>query len=80
MYLAVIAVKAVENYQLKLTFENNEIRIFDMKPYLDLKVFQPIKNPNIFKQVHIAFDTIMWKNSADLDPEILYSGSIPVNV
>ncbi|WP_227762490.1 DUF2442 domain-containing protein [Zhaonella formicivorans] len=36
MYLAVKGVEPLNDYQLLLTFENGEKRIFDMKPYLDL--------------------------------------------
>ena len=35
MYLAVKEVKPIDNYKLILTFENNEVKIFDMIPYLD---------------------------------------------
>jgi len=33
MYLGVKAVKPKDNYLLLLTFENDEQRLFDMKPY-----------------------------------------------
>ncbi len=35
MYLAVKEVKPIDNYFLLLTFENGEVRKFDMKPYLE---------------------------------------------
>ncbi|MFP4698613.1 MAG: DUF2442 domain-containing protein [Eubacteriales bacterium] len=34
MYLGITKVKPLEDYKLLLTFENNEIRILDMSPYL----------------------------------------------
>ena len=39
MYLAVKEVKPIDNYKLILTFENNEVKIFDMIPYLDKGIF-----------------------------------------
>ncbi len=36
MYQALCKVEPLANYQLKLTFKNAEIRVFDMKPYLNL--------------------------------------------
>ena len=36
MYLAIIDVKPLDDYKLELTFENNEKRLFDMKPELVL--------------------------------------------
>ena len=52
MYLAVKEVKPIENYKLILTFENNEVRLFDMIPYLDKGIFKELKNENIFKAVN----------------------------
>jgi len=75
MYLAVIEVEPLEDYQLLLTFENGEKRIFDMKPYLDKGIFQELKDKKKFKTVRVSFDSIEWANQADIDPEILYEKS-----
>ena len=37
-------VKALENYQILVTFDNGEKRIKDMKPYLEKGVFKKLKN------------------------------------
>ena len=76
MYLAVKEVKPIDNYKLILTFENNEVKIFDMIPYLDRGIFQELKDENLFKAVKVSFDSIEWPNEADIDPEILYEASI----
>lgn len=76
MYLAVKEVKPIENYKLILTFENGEVKIFDMNPYLDKGIFQELKNENLFKAVKVSFDSIEWPNEADIDPETLYEDSI----
>ncbi|WP_195941128.1 DUF2442 domain-containing protein [Romboutsia sp. 1001713B170131_170501_G6] len=76
MYLAVKEVKPIDNYKLILTFENNEIKIFDMNPYLDKGIFQELKDENLFKAVRVSFDSIEWPNEADIDPETLYEDSI----
>lgn len=79
MYIGVEAVVPQEDYKLLLTFENNEQRIFDMKPYLDFgPVFRMLKDPAMFNTVRVCFNTVAWKNNADLDPEILYPDSTPV--
>jgi len=75
MYLAIIDVKPLENYQLLLTFENNEKKIFDMKPYLDKGIFSELKDEKKFRSVKVSFDSIEWCNQADLDPEFLYDKS-----
>jgi hypothetical protein len=75
MYLSVNKVRPLEDYKLELTFENKEIRIFDVKPYLDTGIFCTLKDKNLFKMVKVSYDTIEWSNGADLDPEVLYEKS-----
>lgn len=75
MYLAIKDVKPQDNYLLLLTFENGEKRQLDMKPYLDLGIFQELKDIKLFRTVKTSFDTIEWANEADLDPEFLYQKS-----
>ena len=76
MYLSVNKVKPLNDYQLELTFENKEIKIFDLKPYFGTGLFKTLKDKNIFKRVKISYDTIAWPNGIDLDPEVLYKNSI----
>jgi hypothetical protein len=78
MYLAIKDVKPQDNYLLLLTFENGEKRQFDMKPYLDMGIFQELRDLVLFKTVKKSFDTVEWDNEADLDPEILYQKSIRI--
>jgi hypothetical protein len=75
MYLSVNKVKPLNDYKLELTFENKEIKIFDVKPYLDTGMFKTLKDKNVFKMVKVSFDTIEWPNGVDLDPEVLYEKS-----
>jgi hypothetical protein len=56
-------------------FENNEIKILDMNPYLETGLFKKLKNEILFNSVKISFDTIEWPGGIDLDPEILYKKS-----
>lgn len=68
-------VKVGSDYTLILTFDNEEVKVFDMKPYLNLGVFKELKDLKVFKKVRMSFDTVEWPNEIDLDPEILYSES-----
>lgn len=72
MYLSVIDVKPLDNYKLFLKFENNEERIFDVNPYLEIGKFTELKNKKLFSSVKVSFDSIEWGNGLDLDPELLY--------
>jgi hypothetical protein len=78
MYLAIKNVEPLNDFKLILTFSNNENKIFDVAPYLNLEIFKPLSNISFFKKVSIKFDTISWPNEADFDPEFLYEKSVKV--
>ena len=68
-----INVEAIENYELKVTFDNGETRIFDVKPYLNHELFAELKNEKLFKTVKIAGLSIEWDNGVDICPDELYN-------
>ena len=78
MYIGITAVKPLAEYKLELTFENSELRIFDLRPYLNTGIFKQLQDKSIFNSVHLSFDTVEWSNGADLDPEVLYEESIQI--
>ena len=78
MYLSVINVKPLDGYKLLLKFENEEERIFDVSPYLNMGKFAELKDVSLFNTVAVKFDSIEWANHMDLDPEILYEKSTKV--
>jgi len=78
MYLGIKKVFATTNYQLILIFENDECRLFDVKPLLSLGRFTELKDICLFETVSISFDTIEWENGLDLDPEYLYEKSLRI--
>lgn len=75
LYPSVINVKPLENFILLLKFDTSEIKVFDMKPYLNKGKFQEIANPEAFKNVRVSFDSVEWANGADIDPELLNENS-----
>ena len=74
----VIAVKANEDFSLELKFNDNSIRKFDARPYLDFGVFKELKDIGYFKQVRIAFGTVQWPHEQDISPDTLYIESMPI--
>ena len=76
-YLATTAVEPLPDFQLLVTYQNGERRIFDMTPFLDKGVFRELRDPSVFNSVRPAFDTVEWSNGADLAPETLYGQSRP---
>ncbi|MFZ1321955.1 MAG: DUF2442 domain-containing protein [Ignavibacteria bacterium] len=66
------SVKPNSDYSLVLTFNNGEVKMFDMKPYLDIGIFRELKNLELFNTVKPMMGSIMWINGQDLCPDTLY--------
>ncbi len=69
------AVKANSDYTLTLTFTNGEVRLFDVKPYLDKGIFKELKDRNEFNSVQLFLGSIQWRNGQDFCPDTLYLDS-----
>jgi hypothetical protein len=68
----VIAVKANDDYSLILTFDNQDVRIYQVKPLLNFGVFKELQNLHYFKQVKVVNGTVQWANEQDICPDTLY--------
>ena len=75
--IKLISVKPLDNYILELGFNNGEKRLFDVKPYLGIGIFEELKDKAYFKNVTTKFDSIAWQNGQDFSPETLYLKSDP---
>jgi hypothetical protein len=62
-----------DNYKLELEFNTGERKIFDAAPYLEKGVFARLKDPVLFRQAFLAFDTVCWPGNFDIAPETLYA-------
>lgn len=62
-----------EDYMLLVEFDNGERKVFDVKPYLNKKAFEKLKDINEFKKVKISGLSIRWENGADICPDELYN-------
>ena len=65
-------VKPNSNYTLTVTFENEEVKVFDVKPYLDKGIFKELHNMSLFNSVRPVLGSIQWKNGQDFCPDMLY--------
>ena len=68
----VISVKPLANYMLLVEFDSKEIRLFDVKPYLNFGIFAELNDEHYFKDVRTSLGSITWKNGQDFSPETLY--------
>ena len=68
-----INVKPKENYVLEIEFDNGEVKLFDVKPYLNHKAFETLKDIDKFNKVKVDGLSIAWENGADICPDELYN-------
>ena len=73
---AVTQVNARDDFQLELTFNTGEMRLFDARPYLQKGVFKTLQQLDQFKQAYVDYDTVCWPGELDIAPETLYDKSV----
>jgi hypothetical protein len=73
--VAVTSVEVLEDYRLRLAFADGTRRVIDLSNELSGPIFEPLRNPSLFRQVRIdpELGTIVWPNGADIAPEALYT-------
>ncbi len=65
-----------QDFTLEVAFTNDEIKTFDMMPYLEIGIFQQLKDYNKFRFVIPFLGSIQWYGGQDLCPDTLYLESI----
>ena len=73
MYWDVISVKPLENFCIAVSLRDDSHGVFDMKPYLDIGVFQELRDPAYFNSVGIQFGAVTWPHGQDIAPATLHA-------
>jgi hypothetical protein len=68
----IISVTPNKDFTLNLSFDNGEIKIFDVKPYLGIGIFKELRDYSKFKSVKPFLGSIQWSSGQDLCPDTLY--------
>jgi hypothetical protein len=67
------SVEPLENFRVRITFQNDVQKEIDLEKFLRGEIFEPIRtDPNVFRSVKVIGGTIGWDNGADIDPDVLY--------
>jgi len=71
----VIEARHVRDYVIRVRFADGVEGEVDLKDELYGEVFEPLKDPELFKSLMVNPDwhTVSWPNGADFAPEFLYS-------
>lgn len=68
----------LDEFNMRLFFENGTVKDIDLKSYLRGPIFEPIRKSHaVFEDVQIKGGTIAWSNGADIDPDVLYYDLTP---
>jgi hypothetical protein len=70
-FLHVKDAEHIENYRVRLEFNDGTYGIVDLSDSLDGTVFEPLKNLDYFKRFRLEGHTLAWENGADFAPEYL---------
>ena len=73
MFIEVVKAEYVDDYRIKLWFNNNVTNVVDLKSSLKGLVFEPLKDLDYFKKFSVKYNTVEWENGADFAPEYLLS-------
>lgn len=76
----VIDVQPLDDYVLRLIFEGGEVRDFDVKPYLDLGIFQELRDKSYFREAYVEFGSVEWPRGQGLSYDTLYLKSAPATM
>ena len=76
-FIHVTGVVPVADYKLKLTFENGEKKIFDVRPLLTQRPWVSLKDLDLFMKAKVLGCSVAWDIETDIAPEILYENSVP---
>ena len=74
----VTSVRALDDYELELSFGNGEIRQFDVKPYLGRGIFVRLRDPALFPAARVVAGSVEWPTGVDLSYDTLYLGGQPI--
>lgn len=73
MFIEVVKAEYVDDYRIKLWFNNNVTKVVDLKSSLKGLVFEPLRDLDYFKKFSVKYNTVEWENGADFAPEYLLS-------
>ena len=71
------SVRALDDYQLEVSFDNGEWRRFDVKPYLSRGIFVRLRDRAVFQAPRVVAGSVEWPNGLDLSYDTLYLESTP---
>ena len=70
--LAITAAEYIEDYKLRLTFNNGVVRIVDFVPLMQKGICKKLQDKDYFRAYTLDPFTVDWNNEIGFAPEYLY--------
>lgn len=74
--LKIVDAEYVEDYILRLTFNNGEVRLMDFSSLMENGVCRKLRDLDYFKSFTLDPFTVDWNNEIGFAPRFLYERSI----
>lgn len=71
-------VEPTDSFELILTFDTGEKKLFDAKALFQYPIYAPLKNIGFFKLVKADGMCVYWNDEIDICPDALYTQSAPM--
>ena len=69
----VVEARHISGYIVSTRFDDGTEKHIDVSQWFKGPVFEPLKNPKLFKKFFIEGGTLAWPNGVDIAPEALYA-------
>jgi hypothetical protein len=69
----VIGARHIREFIVSTRFDDGTEKYIDISQWFKGPVFEPLKNPKLFKKFFIEAGTLAWPNGVDIAPEALYA-------
>ncbi len=70
---------ANDDHTISIVFTNDEMGLFDLKPFLEKGKYKELKEISNFKRFYLEDGVINWFNELDISPDTVYILSEIIN-
>ncbi len=71
MFIHVTKAKYIDDYRIRLSFNDGSEGEIDLSSEIYGEIFEPLKDRSFFKSFKLEGHTLSWSNGADFAPEFL---------
>ena len=72
-FLHIDQARHLNDFEIWVSFNDGTEGSVDLKDDLEGSIFEPLKDPNYFKEFKLEGHTLSWPNGADFAPEFIRS-------